>query len=414
MTEIASISQGWLDTLQTDCNGHYRQNHANLMIVLRNTPQWRGVVSYDEFLQVVWLEKPVPRHDGKVPNDWRSRYWSDADLAEAVEWVQLDIFATVSPEKVQMAVKQFAIQNGSFHPVRDYLSALKWDGGNRLGHWLETYLGAVAESDGQQEYLSVIGTKWMVSAVARIFDPGCQADHVIVLDGEQGIGKSTAFKILGGDSFSDGLPSNVHTKDARDHVRGKWIIEFPELSQMNKTEVEAIKAFITRREERFRPAYGRNEVIYPRQCVFCGTTNKEEYLRDETGNRRFWPVKVTKIELDKLAANRDQLWAEAVVLYQNGEPWHLIDQNIIDTATAEQSGRYQSDAWEGPIVKYLFEKDMVTVSETLLNAIGMDISKQGRTDQNRVVAILTENGFKRGKRTASVRWWIRTSPIMTQ
>ena len=407
MNDVASIKQGWLETLQTDVRGGYRQNHANLMTALRNTPQWRGVITYDEFSQVVWLNKPVPRHDGKVLNDWRPRYWSDADLGEAVEWFQLDIFPTVNPEKVQMAIRQFANQNGTFHPVRDYLNGLHWDRCKRLDQWLVKYLGAVPYTNDQLGYLSEVGSKWMISAVARIYEPGCQADHVLVPEGPQGIGKSTAFKILGGDSFSDGLPSNVHTKDARDHVRGKWIIEFPELSQMNKTEVEAIKAFITRREERFRPAYGRNEVIYPRQCVFCGTTNKEEYLRDETGNRRFWPVTVTNILIGSLVADRDQLWAEAVARYQKGEAWHLTDQSVIDIASAEQSARYLSDAWEEPVTKYLNGKDKVTISEILKNAIFLDISKQSRADQNRVMPILADNGFKRGKRTGRGRWWER-------
>jgi hypothetical protein len=147
---------------------------------------------------------------------------------------------------------------------------------------LITYCNTLPDTEEQRDYILTVGSKWMISAVARIMEPGCQADHVLIFEGKQGIGKSKALQVLGGDHFSDGLP-DVHTKDARDHVRGKWIIEIAELSQMNKADVETVKAFITRREERFRPAYGRNELVYPRQCVFAATTNRFEFLKDDTG-----------------------------------------------------------------------------------------------------------------------------------
>lgn len=404
----APLKAGDQPTLQFDKHGVIRQNHANLLAVLRVCPDWQGVVGLNEFSQIIWLYEPVPRHDGKKLNDWRPRQWTDADLAEAVEWFQLTDFPTVSADKVQMSISQFANQNGRFHPVRDFLNKLVWDDLDRLDNWLFTYCDAIAETDEQRDFVMAVGAKWMISAVARIMTPGCQADYILTLEGKQGIGKSRCFQILGGDHFSDGLP-DVHTKDARDHVRGKWIIEMAELGQMYRSEIEAIKAFATRREERFRPAYGRNEIVYPRQCVFCGTTNKSEYLRDETGNRRFWPVRVTAIDIEGLEKDRNQLWAEAVERYHRKERWYLEDESIIAAAEAEQAHRYLSDAWEDPIAEYVNGKDKVKVGDVLKEALYFETKNYGRADQNRVTAILMNLGWERGKRAEKSRWWVPTT-----
>jgi len=183
-----------------------------------------------------------------------------------------------------------------------------------------------------------------------------------------------------------------------------------ELGQMNRSDVEAIKAFVSRREERFRPAYGRNEIVYPRQCVFCGTMNKSEYLRDDTGNRRFWPVRVAAIDIDGLSRDRDQLWAEALERYRRGEPWHLTDDTVIEFAETEQQARYLSDAWEEKVAAYLKHKDKVTVGQVFNDALFIEIGKQNRMDQNRVTAILTTLGFERGQREAQSRPWVRKVP----
>ena len=196
---------------------------------------------------------------------------------------------------------------------------------------------------------------FLVSAVARIMDPGCKVDHVPILERQQGIGKSTSLLILTGEAwFSDSLP-DVGTKDAMDHLRGKWIVEIAELDAMSRAEDTALKAFITRQVDKFRPAYGRREIEWPRQSVFVGTTNRSVYLKDETGGRRYWPVRCTSINLAALERDRDQIWAEAVHLYRQGHRWHITDPDLIRQAEAEQRARYDVDVWHDKIEAYVAE-----------------------------------------------------------
>jgi predicted P-loop ATPase len=290
----------------------------------------------------------------------------------------------------------------SFHPVRNYLSSGTWDGVPRVNTWMQVYLGATPSA-----YCTGIGTMFLIAMVARVFEPGCKADYMLVLEGPQGARKSTACAILGGRWFSDNLPDIRHAgKDVAQHLNGKWLIEIGEMASIDKTEAAALKAFITRPVEKYRQSYGRKEVHEPRQCVFIGTTNKAAYLRDETGGRRFWPVSVGVIDTDTLSRDRDQLFAEALVLYRAGTRWWPDARFERQHIVPEQEARYESDAWEALVGSFLTGCAKTTILEVARSALFIDVPKLGTADQRRIGAILERLGWERGARNGTERPWL--------
>jgi len=350
------------------------------------------------------LSLPVP--GTRTPkSSFKPRSLSDDDFVHGVSWFNRNGFPRAGKDTIVDCMEAVAKET-VLSPVRHYLEGLEargsWDRSYRLPQLFQEYFGSIENEDvpgAHPDYLAVIGVKFMIAAVARALRPGCKVDTMLVLEGPQGAGKSSAARVLASETyFSDNLPP-MSTKDASDHIRGKWIIEVGELSAMQKTEIESTKAFISRQDEKFRPAYRRKEITYLRRCVFIGTTNQDTYLRDETGNRRFWPVAVGKIDLNALKRDRDLLWAEALYRYRAGEKWYLTaaESNL---AANVQGDRVSEDIWQSTLAVNLERKTEVSISEAAA-ILGIETGRQSRVDQNRIIAALKVLGFVReGKFTA--------------
>lgn len=387
--------QGWLEQCQRNNDGKPRSNLANAVLALRESPELRNAFAYDDMLRAPMIVKSIDADQPFAPRPVR-----DTDVAAVQEWMQLAGLTSITKDTVHQAVDLRASER-AFHPVRDYLNGLIWDGEPRLPGWLNAYLGAE-----HSLYAARIGTMFLISMVARIFKPGCKADYMMVLEGPQGTLKSTACSVLGDKWFSDSLPDiRGAGKDVSQHLNGKWLIEVAELSALDRAEAAALKAFITRPIERYRPSYGRKEVIEPRQCVFIGTTNKHAYLRDETGGRRFWPVKVGLIDLAALCRDRDLLFAEAVVMYRQGEQWWPDRAFEAEHIAPQQEARFEADAWEDAIAQLLACRCRITVLQVAKH-LQIDTPRLGTADQRRISAILERLGWSRGKRGPNgERFW---------
>lgn len=414
----------WIGKLILSEFGEPRSNLANAITALRHAPEWQGVLGFDEFRAGACLIGHPP---------WGGftaiREWTETDDRLSTEWLQR-AGIDVRSDTVSQAVETVARET-SFHPVRDYLSSIAWDGQPRLERWLIDHL-----SVDDTAYARAVGTRWMIAAVARIFQPGCKADCALILEGAQGIRKSTALRTLAEPWFTDEL-ADLGSRDAAMQTRGAWVIELAELDAVSRAEVSRIKAFMSRTTDRFRPPYGRRLVESPRSCVFAGSVNDDAYLRDASGGRRFWPVRCGEIDVGALVAARDQLWAEAVVRFRAGEPWWLDDRDLIDAAAVEQSARLQRDAWEErirdwcetetvtddhgygpPTVRRIPRRDPIrdtTMSELLGAALGIEVGRWNRGDQQRVAAILTAAGWSRYQRREGERreWRWRQDPMTT-
>jgi hypothetical protein len=281
--------------------------------------------------------------------------------------------------------------DNAVHPIRAYLDRLVWDGKPRLDRWLTTYLGA-----GQNDLHGAMGRLILIAAVRRIRSPGAKFDTILVLEGRQGSGKSQAVIILAGEeNFSDQPILQADTKTQMEALEGVWIYELPELQGLKMTDVEKLKAFLSRRFDRGRAAYARFAVVRPRQSVFIGTTNESHYLRDATGNRRFWPVETGVIDLDGLRADRDQLFAEACTAEEEGLPLTLPEE-LWPAAEEAQEGRMLIDPWldllgvaEGEVVDQI---ERIT-TQAVMRLVSVDVDRQTQFDFKRIAPLMRKHGW---------------------
>ncbi len=376
---------GWKSRLILSLYGAIKPLLANAMTALREAPAWFGIFAYNEFSKEAMLMAAPPWET--TPSPWSPRPVTPHDDLLITEWLQKQGI-TVDAGTTAQAVEAVA-RDRSFHPVREYLDSLKWDGVPRLKTWLPDYLGA-----DDTPYTRNVGLCMMVAAVARIYDPGCKVDNVPIIEGPQGIGKSSALRVLFEPWFTDEI-AELGSKDAAMQARGVWLVELAELDAMSRGEISRIKAFITRTTDRFRPPYGRRLVVSPRSCVFWGTTNADAYLKDESGGRRFWPVRARKINLDGLRRIRDQLWAEAQEHYYAGTRWWIDDPDVHRAAAEEQAGRYAGDPWDSIIADFIASRSEVSVGEILSDVIHLETRRQTQSEMNRVARCLKALGWSR-------------------
>lgn len=303
----------WKKRLKVTDKGAIASTIENCVTILKYDPKLAGSMALDEMANNIVSLKPLP---------WRKEpgQWTDADDA-ALRYYLERVYGVSGKDKIFDGVNVVATQN-KFHPVRDYLNSCVWDGVPRVDTLLIDYMGA-----DDSVYTRAVTRKVMAAAVARIFQPGCKFDYMLTLRGCQGLGKSSFIGKLGGDWFSDTM-TTMQGKESLEQLQGVWIMEVGELAGMRKAEVEAIKLFLSKRTDRFRPAYGRRTQDFPRQCIFVGSTNESQFLRDSTGNRRFWVVDTPHTPPKDFWAELTPevvrlIWAEAVEIYKAGEPLYL-------------------------------------------------------------------------------------------
>ena len=396
----ASAEADWRVSLIVNKEGNPRPLLANAIAALRGHKAWSGVLAFNDLDVAVETTAVTPF--GKPANE----KWTDNDTRSTCNWLQHQGIL-VNTNIAGEAVLTVAFDR-RFHPIRQYLESLTWDGKPRLDSWTKTYLGSTVP------IAETFGRMWLISAVARAMTKeGAKVDHCLVLEGPQGIFKSTTLRVLASDTWFTDQLSEVGCKDSKMECHGPWIIELAELEGLNKSESSRIKAFISTQCDRFRLPYGKNTTSWPRNCVFAGTVNHEAYLRDETGARRFWPIRCGRIDIDALARDRDQLWAEAMTRFMDGANWWPDDEETIEAAEREQSERYQEGQWdalisawlENPVPKpYLSvpltsTAESVTTDDILHHCIGKEHNTWTRGDQMAVAAALQSLGWCRFQQT---------------
>lgn len=375
---------------KVELEGAIMQVAANVKIILMHDDRWAGKIVYNEFSKSVEKLGHVPSES--APRKWNP-IWNDMDDTELADWLSREYGMHFKGLDVMRQGVFAAALMRNYHPVRKYLTGLKWDGVERLSSVPYRIFGV---SDA--EYAGKVFRWWMISGVYRIMEPGCKADYAIILEGAQGIGKSTILSVLGGEWFMDS-PIDMTSKDAYSQTIGTWIVEIPELSGFSRTDDTRAKSFFSERAPRVRLPFRRDAEKIPRECIFAGTTNENDYLKDSTGNRRYWPIKCGEtgpINLAELERMRDQLWAEAYEMWRRKERYYPTTSEENDILTAQQSKRMLDDAWSIPVLDWIREKGVTEISPADVFEFALDkkIGTVTSADSRRLAAILKKLGYE--------------------
>ncbi len=389
----------WVDKLLVD-KGQIKPCLANVHDILMNDLAWRDCIAYDEFAQRTVKRTPPPFEGGQAGE------WDSTDDSRTAMWLSRTYRFTPTSMMVAEAVEVLARVH-SFHPVRKWLRTLRWDGTPRIDHWMDDYLGIQ-----RTEYTVRVSAWFLIGMIARVMQPGVKFDYCLVLEGIQGRGKSSTLSILGGEWFGD-TDIDLHNKDSMAALQGKWLYEFPELGSLARTESLKQKSFLSRQVDEYRPVYGRRQIKVPRQTVFSGSTNEWEWNKDPTGGRRFWPVEVGDIDLAGLAGVRDQLFAEALVRWEQKERFFPTGEEQRRYFDPEQLKREQGESLVDALHDWVYEQydsamnpKPFSVAMAAFDGLKMDASKLTRDMQTRVGIALRKLGCGRiEKRNGMVRYW---------
>lgn len=375
---------------------------ANVHDIMLNDPAWQGVVAFDEFANRTVKRTPPPFTNGSAGE------WDSTDDSRTAMWLSRTYRFTPSSMMVAEAIEVLARMH-AFHPVRDWLRSLKWDGTSRIDNWLEDYLNVP-----RTEYSKRVAAWFLLGMIARVMRPGVKFDYCLVFEGIQGRGKSSALAILGGEWFGD-TDIDLHNKDSMAALQGKWLYEFPELGSLARTESLKQKSFLSRQVDEYRPVYGRRQIKAPRQTVFSGSTNEWEWNKDPTGGRRFWPIEVGEINLAGLTEAREQLFAEALVRYEHGDRFFPTGEEQRKYFDPEQLKREQGESLVDVLHDWVFHGDRYdssmnpkpfSAAEAAFSGLKLDASKLTRDMQTRIGIALRKLGCGRvEKRNGMTRYW---------
>jgi len=351
-----------------------KRNLTNLMLHLRNCDGLGTEIRFNEMTQQV---------------EWRGHPIEDHHVVDIRLIIERQAFQPIDKD-VRPAIDRVAREN-TYNPVKDYLTSLAWDGKPRINDWMIRLMGAP-----ETEFVRLVSAKTLISAVARALDPGCQVDTVLVLEGEQGIKKSSAIAALFGPEYTRESVSlfDSHQRMVM-NMMGAWCVELAEFVAVARNHHASVKGMISMRRDTVVLPYAKSASTHPRRCIFFGTINPEVdggYLTDATGNRRYWPVTATAIDLEGIRKNRDQIWAEAVQRYRDGERWWLEgDENTL--AQTESAERETSDIWEDALAEKIYGINEITVLKAL-QLIGVASDRMGKVEKNRMANVLRALGFK--------------------
>lgn len=383
----APMAEQWRERLERGKEGAQRSSYLNSIIALSESTDWAGALGWNErHHRVEWIAEP-PLTAG-LATAVAGAPFRDEHAMIAAEWFARNGFSYTRANIIDAALD--VAHKQPFDPVRERLEEFDWDGKERLSEMFLAYFGC---DPSKAEWLRAIARRWMVSAVARVYRPGCKADNLLVLEGPQGRYKSTALEVLGMGYMRE-IRVALDDKDAADALHsGVWIAVLTELDSFKATHrAEAIKAFLSMADDYFRRSYARTTQAYSRSTVFAATTNEETYLIDPTGNRRFWPVACGLIDIDALRRDVEQLWAEARQAYLNGEPWWLDSDDLVTVGAVEQAARLIPDTWEDTVADYLKDKDFTTLRQ-IFDHLMIELRDQSQPSTARVRRYLTQLGY---------------------